>query len=53
MSDAQLKDMPLEEIMGALTEEQAKFIIQASVIAGHLFRTWLEEGVKLSRMVKP
>ncbi len=52
MDDEKLEALSLSEIIETLTEAQAKFILHASVIAGHLPRYWLNEGVKLSRMLK-
>lgn len=49
--DDNLKDLTVDEIMETLNEAQAKFILQASVIAGHLKRDWLEKGVYLSRSI--
>lgn len=46
------KPTPIEEEIHELTEEQAKFVLQASFIAGHLPLYWLEQGIKLARMVK-
>lgn len=46
------EDKTLNEIVETLTEQEAKFILQASVIAGHLPRYWLDKGVELARMVK-
>lgn len=42
----------MEETVDELTEEQAKFILKASVIAGHLPVFWLEKGIELAKMVK-
>lgn len=41
-----------EEIIDDLTEEQAKFILKASVIAGHLPSYWLDKGIELAKLVK-
>lgn len=35
-----------------LTEDQAKFILHASVLAGHLPDYWLRQGIELARMVR-
>lgn len=43
---------PIENEIHELTEGQAKFVLQASFIAGHLPLYWLEQGIKLARMVK-
>lgn len=53
MSDEYIGELTVEQIIETITEDQAKFILHASVIAGHLSRDWLEKGVKLSRSVKP
>lgn len=50
--DGNIENLTTDEIMETLTEAQAKFILHASVIAGHLPRYWLEQGVKLSRSVR-
>ena len=42
----------MEETVDDLTEEQAKFILKASVIAGHLPFYWLEKGIDLSKLIK-
>lgn len=51
-NDGNIEKLTLEEIMETLNESQAKFILQALIIAGHLPRYWLEAGVKLSRNIK-
>lgn len=45
-------ETPIDVLMASITEEQAKFILHASVIAGHMPRHWLEEGIKLAKLVK-
>lgn len=50
--DGKIKEQSIEEILETMTEEQAKFVIHASVVANHLPRYWFEEAVKLSRSVK-
>jgi len=47
--DGHIENLTTDEIMETLTEAQAKFILHAAVIAGHLPRYWLDQGVKLSR----
>ena len=42
----------IENEIHQLTEEQAKFVLQASFIAGHLSPYWLEQGIKLARIIK-
>lgn len=40
------------EIIDELTEQQAKFVLHAAVISGHLPEYWLKQGVELARMVR-
>ncbi len=47
------EDETLHQAVDSLTEQQAKFILEMSVIAGHLPRYWLNKGVELAAMVKP
>lgn len=42
----------IEEIVDELTEEQAKFVLKAAVVAKHLPAYWLEKGIELAKMVK-
>ena len=42
----------MEETVDELTEEQAKFVLKAAVVAKHLPLYWLEKGVELAKMVK-
>lgn len=46
------EDETLHQAIDSLTELQAKFILEASVIAGHLPRYWLDKGIELAGMVK-
>jgi hypothetical protein len=46
------QDKTMHEIIDDLTEQQAKFILEASVVAGHLPEYWLRKGVELSKMSK-
>lgn len=46
------KEPSLDNIVDALNEEQAKFILKASVITGHLPKYWLEKGIKLAKIIK-
>ncbi len=50
--DKNIGEMPLDEVMETLSEEQAKFILHASIIAGHLPRYWFDQGVVLSRSIR-
>lgn len=50
--DENIGELSNEEILETLTEDQAKFILHASIIAGHLSRHSFEQGVKLSRSVR-
>lgn len=52
-TEGNIKELSLDEIMETLTEDQARFILHISVVAGHLSRHWLDEAIKLSRSIKP
>jgi len=45
-------ELTLEEMIAELTEQQAKFILHASVIANHLPMHWLIRGIKLAEVIR-
>lgn len=41
----------MEETVDELTDEQAKFILKAAVVAKHLPLYWLNKGIELAKML--
>lgn len=51
-----MKTEPTDEKIGKmiddLTEDQAKFVLHASALAGHLPDYWIRQGIELARMLR-